>query len=352
MDETGNDSAVAETGRKRFQAQPTLADVAAAAGVSTATVSRCLNAPASVRAATRARVEDAVRRLGYEADATARALASRRSLTIGAIVPTLDNAIFAAGIEGLQRALTAEGYTLLIASHEYDLDQELAQARTLLSRGIDGLFLIGKDHHPELRARAAARGAPTVLGWTLSETEPSIGFDNARAAAALADYLWSIGHRRFGMIAAPTAENDRARERLEGVRAALARRGVTLDPACVVERAYGLEEGREGLRALMAREPRPTAIVCGNDVLAFGAMFEAQAMGLSVPDDVSIAGFDDLPLAAQLGPGLTTVGVPASLIGARAAEHLIRRISGQTVATATEVPTRLIVRGSTAPPPT
>jgi len=304
----------------------------------------------SVRAPTRERVEAAVQRLGYEADATARALASRRSHTIGAIVPTLDDAIFAAGIEGLQRALAGEGYTLLIASHEYDLDQELAQARTLLGRGIDGLFLIGKDHHPELRARTRARGAPTVLGWTLSADEPSIGFDNARAAASLADYLWSIGHRRIGMIAGPTAENDRARERLEGVRAALARRGVALDPRAVVERAYGLEEGREGMRALMALEDRPTAVACGKDVLAFGALFEAASLGLDVPGDVSIAGFDDLPLAAQIGPGLTTVGVPASLIGARAAEHLIRRIAGETVATATEVPTRLIVRGSTAPP--
>lgn len=326
-------------------------DVADAAGVSIATVSRCLNAPGTVGSATRAKVEAAIARLGYEQDLGARSLALGRSHSVGAVIPTLDNAIFAAGIQALQRRLAASGFTLLLASSEYDPAQELEQVRTLLARGTDALFLIGQDHDPEVFARLARRGVPYVLGWTSSTgPHPCVGFDNAAAAAGVAAYLIEIGHRRIAMIAGIGTGNDRARERLKGVRAALHAKGLVLPPAYMLERPYTIEDGREAMRALMARDPRPTAVICGNDVLAFGALFEAQALGLAVPREVSITGFDDLPLAAQLTPALTTIHVPAETLGQRAADYLLRRLKGLPAADQGRLPVNLIVRDSTAPP--
>lgn len=333
------------TGRR-----PTLADVARLAGVSTATISRCLNTPAAVSPATRAKVLATIEALGFELDATARALASGRTMTVGAVVPTLDNAIFASGIQGLQARLAADGYTLLLASSEYDPAQEIAQVRALLQRGADGLMLIGQDHPDEVFERLAQRGVPYVLTWTLSLAHPSVGFDNAALAGEVAAYLWSIGHRRIAMIAGRTAGNDRARDRLAGVRAVIRARGGTLPGSHVLERDYAIDEGREAMRALLSLDPRPSAVTCGNDVLAFGALFEAQAQGLAVPADISITGFDDLPLAAALTPALTTVAVPAAAMGRRAAEYLLRRLAGATAAARTELPTSLILRGSTGPP--
>ena len=326
-------------------------DVAAAAGVSIATVSRCLNAPGTVGPATRAKVEAAIARLGYEQDLGARSLALGRSFSVGAVVPTIDNAIFAAGIQALQRRLAATGYTLLLASSEYDPAQELEQVRALLARGVDALFLIGQDHDPQVFERLARRAGPYVLAWTSgAEPHPSVGFDNAGSAAGVAAYLIEIGHRLIAMIAGLTTGNDRARQRLQGVRSALSARGLTLPPTLVLERPYTIEDGREAMRVLMAQRPQPTAVVCGNDVLAFGALFEAQAAGLSVPKDVSITGFDDLPLAAQLTPPLTTIHVPAEAIGRRAADYLLRQLNGLPAADQGDLPVNLIVRGSTAPP--
>jgi LacI family transcriptional regulator len=339
--------------RKRLQADsgPTMQDVADTAGVSIATVSRCLNSPGAVGPVTRAKVEAAIARLGYEQDLGARSLALGRSRSVGAVIPTLGNAIFAAGIQALQRRLAEAGYTLLLASSEYDGAQELEQVRVLLARGIDAMFLIGQDHDPEVFERLARRGVPYVLGWTSGgEPHPCVGFDNAASAARIAAYLVEIGHRRIAMIAGLSAFNDRARQRLEGVRAALHAKGLELPPGRVLERAYTIEDGREAMRAIIAQDPRPTAVICGNDVLAFGALFEAQRSGLVVPRDVSITGFDDLPLAAQLTPPLTTIHVPAELMGRRAADYVLRRLEGLPTADRGELPVNLIVRGSTAPP--
>jgi LacI family transcriptional regulator len=178
---------------------------------------------------------------------------------------------------------------------------------------------------------------------------PSIGFDNRAAARRLAEHLLDLGHREITMIAGPTSGNDRASARVAGVRDALAERGLPFPDSRVVERPYRVVEGRLGLRALKAREPGVTAVICGNDVLAGGALIEAQALGLVVPRDLSIAGFDDLDWAAQIPPGLTTLALPAKEIGYLAADYLIDSLSGKSVPHAIEVEVKLILRGSTGP---
>ena len=338
---------------KRFQknAAVKLADVARSAGVSTATVSRALSRPQKVRPALLARVREAVDTLGYVPHGAARALASHRSHTIGAVIPTLDNAIFASGVEALQQRLSEDGYPLLLASSEYDFEREILHVEKLVERGIDGLMLVGRDHHPRLAGLLTAKDVVFVNAWVYDADAgyPCVGFDNRRTAGRTADFLTDMGHRRIAMISGPTAGNDRARDRGAGVRDALARRGLSLPAARLVERPFDVAEGRQALRLLMGGTEPPSAVVCGNDVLAFGALFEARAMGIEVPAELSIVGFDDLPMARHVEPPLTTMQVPAAEMGRRAAEYLLARLAG-TPAASVELEVNLIVRATTAPP--
>ncbi len=341
---------LSQTGRER---KATIRDVARGARVSIATVSRALNTPDRVTPAICRRVAAEVERLGYVAHGPARALASRQTSAVGAIVPTLDNAIFASCINALQIRLDEHGYVLLVASTEYDKARELRELRALLERGIDALMLVGVAQGPAFRSLVAASKVPTVTTWT-SDTSapwPSIGFDNAGAMEKIVDHLWTLGHRRFAMIAGIAEGNDRAARRIEGARQALGRRAGTGDELTVLERPYGVREGRNAFRALMAAGTPPTAVIGGNDVLALGALFEAQAMGLRVPADVSITGFDDLDLVSHVTPGLTTIRVPSAEMGRRAADHLVESLRGRPGLPVTALDVELILRGSSGPAP-
>jgi LacI family transcriptional regulator len=329
-----------------------LSDVAQLARVSTATVSRALTCPDKVKPATAARIRQAVQALGYVAHGAARALASRRTHTIGVVIPTLDNAIFANTAHALQRTLDQAGYTLLLASHEFDAEVEARVTRALIERGVDGLVLLGATHHPSVLRMLDTQQVPYVLTWALdaSGRHPCVGFDNRTAAIRIANHLLELGHREFAMISGVTAGNERASDRLEGVRQALSARGIALAPGRLVEKQYTLSAGREGLREVLRETPRPTAVICGNDVLAIGALAECNAQGLAVPREISLTGFDDLEMASVVTPALTTVHFPTAELGSYAGQHLLARLAGKPFDMRTELPVELIVRASTAPP--
>ena len=332
---------------------PTMEDVARHAGVSTATVSRVLNQTDAVRAVLRAQVEASVLALGYVPHAGARTMKLRRSGTLGAIFPTIDNAIFAKAIDALQRRLAEAGYQLLIATSDYDPRTEERAALTMLARGVDGLLLCGCGQDASLIERLRQRGVPSVhvMSWPVPPDRIGVGFDNARAMGQVVKYLLDLGHRRIAMLAGVTRDNDRATERVRGVREALAAAGLELPAARLAERRYGIAPAREGLRQLMmSAKSAPTAVICGNDVLAFGALLEAQRLGLAVPGDLSIVGFDDLELAAQVQPALTTVRVPAEDLWRCAAERLLAALQGDELPRATEIELALVVRESSGPP--
>nr|WP_124112072.1 LacI family DNA-binding transcriptional regulator [Palleronia sp. THAF1] len=313
---------------KQTRPAPTVQDVAREANVSTATVSRCLNFPDKVGEATRKRVLQVIADIGYAPNFGARALVAKRTNTIGAIIPTMENAIFARGLQAFQEELGLNGYTLLVASSSYRPDLEEKQIRTLLARGADALLLIGFDRRPEVTEMLRERGVPHLVAWAHdpSSQTPSVGFDNRTAMADLARTVIEYGHTRIAMISAPTDGNDRARDRVSGVRDAAAGRG--LDPAAIqiLETPYSFENGAEAFGILMNHSPRPTAVICGNDILAIGAMSKATEMGLSVPDDVSITGFDDIEVARVVTPKLTTVHVPHREMGRLSATALIERL--------------------------
>ncbi len=329
-----------------------LDDVARAAGVSLATASRALSAPQLLKPATLVRVLNAARLLGYLPHGAARALASRRTHTIGAVIPTLDNAIFANSTQAMQRELGEHGYQLLLGSHEYDPERDFQVTRALLERGVDGLMLVGTDHSPELYQLLLGFASPYVLTWSIDESghHHCVGFNNREAAARVTQYLYDLGHRAFAVISGFTAHNDRARDRITGVREALIARGLALDPRRVVETSFSVQSGREALHAVLEPAPRPTAVICGNDILAHGAMLEAIALGIDVPRALSVTGFDDMELAAQIPPGLTTMRIPTAEIGRRTARHLLARLNGEKTDKRTELAVELVVRGSTAPP--
>ncbi len=332
----------------------TIHDVACAAGVSAATVSRSLNLPDQVKPAVRAHVIATAERLGYLADGAARALASRRSGAVGAIVPTLDNPIFATCIAALQQRLDEHGRVLLIASSGYDPAREARDLRGLLERGVDGVMLVGADHAAAVWHLLASARVPVVVTWTTTGAPPGvpcIGFDNQAATRRLVSYLLDIGHRRIAMIAGPSPGNDRATARVAGVREGLARAGIDWPEEYRVERPYSVAAGRATLIEFMSMPRPPTAIICGNDHLAFGALAAAAGMGIRVPAELSLTGFDDLDFAAHATPALTTVHVPAAAMGRQAADCLVAAASARAGPASVELEAPVMLRDTTAPPP-
>lgn len=330
---------------------PTLEDVAQLAGVSTATVSRCLNSPDRVVPATRERVQDAIATLGYTPNFAARVMAAKRTFTIGAIIPTMDNAIFARGVQAFQEALHESGYTLLIASSAFKPDVEKELIRTLIARGADGLLLIGHDRDTEIYDYLDRQKVPALVAWSYipDAALPSVGFDNRAAMRALANEVIGLGHTRIAMISGFTKGNDRAFWRCEGLKDAHAAHGFPRSSLEIIEVPYSIEDGAAAFRKLMSHAPRPSVVMCGNDVLAAGAISAAERLGIKVPHDVSVTGFDDLELARILRPTLTTVHVPHREMGRRAAESLIEMVESKTRADSVRLETDIRLRDSLGP---
>lgn len=327
-------------------------DVASLAGCAPATVSRVLNNPDKVSPEKRARVEWAMQELGYVRNHAARALRSQRSNMVGVLIPTLDYALYARMVGAASMTLSEAGISTLIATYDYDLDEEVREARNLLERGAEGLMLVGDNHRPGLHEMLDQSGVPYVCTYVSNPrgSHPTVGFDNAAAAAKLAQHILHLGHRRIAVISGLTKDNDRTTERLEGIRAELLRHNIELPDAMVVESPYLIHSGRKSCAQLLSRNtPRPTAIICGNDILALGALSECQAHGIDVPNDISVVGFDNLEFSAHSNPPLTTIDVPAGEMGESAASYILGSLGGQIVSKHNPVEVELILRGSSAP---
>jgi LacI family transcriptional regulator len=338
---------------KSQRPSPTLHDVAEAASVSTATVSRCLNFPDQVAVRTREKVMTAVRALGYSPNFGAKAMAARRTNTIGAIIPTMENAIFARGLQAFQEELRLHGFTMLVASTSYRPDIEEEQVRSLVARGADALLLIGHERDPEVYRFLEAQGVPSLVTWAFDASAdiPSVGFDNRAAIFAMAQKVIELGHRRLALISAQTAMNDRAKARMVGIKDAMVQAGLRPEDLHVIETPYGIENGAAAFETLMNQTSRPTAVFCGNDVLAVGALGQARVMNVAVPAEVSIIGFDDIELAQVAYPALTTVHVPHREMGRRAAQALVRMVKEDINPQPVELAATLVFRDTLAQAP-
>ena len=341
--------------------QASLADVAALAGVSTGTVSRALSKPGMISEATRQRVQEAADRLGYVANGAARALALRKTHTVGALVPRFGGSSFPTLVQALETTLADAGYTLLLSAPEHQRSQAEAPAilRALLQRGVDAVALLGTEYPSTVYSMLATHQLPFVMLW--AEHSPHgvcVGFDEQAAAALVVDHLADAGHQRIGFIGGRTAHNERARRRFHGVLQAVARRGLTLLQAATLETDYGFAEGFAAMQTVLKQAtPHPTAMICGNDYLAAGALSALDQAGVAVPGDLSLASFNDNDFAAYLHPPLTTVRVPIRRMGEVAGQYLLRQLQGAALAGPDDeapalLSTALIVRSSTAPLPT
>ncbi len=327
-----------------------LVDVAKRADVSVATVSRVMNTPQVVRPDVRQRVNDVIKEMGYTRNAAARALRSQSNRLFGALVPTLNQAIYAAMIDALQRRLSEKGYLLVVGQTDFSPETELLHVNALIEHGAEALVLVGHAHSPELYQLLERKKIPFINTYTYSPDSghPCVGFDNALATRQMADFVMDLGHQDVAMIVGITKNNDRATERLEGVRQAVAARGMTLNPVFVFESRYTIDGGRHAMRQLLRLERPPTAVLTGSDVLAFGALVECKAQGIAVPEQVSIVGFDDMEFAAHLDPPLTTLQVPVAQMGQNAADYLLACVANEPRYDQVELETRLVVRKTTA----
>lgn len=306
-----------------------MSEVADAAKVSTMTVSRVLRSPEKVRRETCARVEAAIRKLGYVPDEAAGALSSRRSRIVGALVSTLGGSIFASTVDGLSQTLRDSGHQLLLATTNYKPTIEADFIAAMLARRPDGLVLTSTRHTEAAHRLLSGAGIPIVELWELPERpiDSAVGFSNRAAGKAMTDFLADTGRRRIGFIGRSARSDTRGQLRRAGYRDALAER--TLHPPRVATpEGLGTDDpraGAVGLTQLLTQWGDTDAVFCSSDSVALGALSEARRRGLAVPGDIAIAGFGDFEMASEHGLGLTTVRVPGFAIGAEAARLVLQR---------------------------
>ncbi|NIC04135.1 LacI family DNA-binding transcriptional regulator [Billgrantia bachuensis] len=321
----------ANTRQRRGSAQPTLAQVAELAGVSSITASRALNDPERVNAATRQRILDAMERIGYVPNLVAGSLASARSRFIAVVVPSLANAVFIEVIQGLQATFEAAGYQILLGNTDYDIEREHQLVRTFLGWSCSALVTAGLRHTPACRELLAGCDRPVMEVMELGEAlDLNVGLDHEEAGSCMARHLLQRGYRDIVYVGARMGEDYRAAMRYAGHRAALEAAG--LAPHLLeLDRLGSLEAGAEGLERVREQFPDAKAIHFANDDLATGALLHALRLGMRVPEEIAIAGFNGLPLGQHVTPRLTTIQSSRHTMGRLAAEQVLRCLAGEEV---------------------
>ena len=323
-------------------------DVARRAGVSQPTVSKALRDQRGVSAATRQRVREAARELGYVPSQRGRALATRRTRRIGVVASELANPFYPALIGPIHDTLSEAGYhTILLTDDASEVDLE-----PILDGSLDGAVLTTCTLDSTIPAELAGRGIPFCL--VNRETRATPGDvcvpDNVAGASQVADLLADLGHQRIGVISGP-ANTSTGSGRLAAFRDQLARRGTALHPERVIESEFSIEAGRRGLERLLRAADPPTAVFCANDVIAVGALNHARAAGIRVPEELSVVGFDDIALSGWELTGLTTVRVEHEVLARSGVDQLLSRIEDADLPIRrTVVPAELVLRGSHAAP--
>lgn len=339
-------------------ARPTIADVAAAAGVSKSTVSRVLNGNVGyMREATLTRVQEIIAALGYRPNSVARSLTLKRTQTVGLLISDIGNPFYPEVILGVEKVATAHHYEVFLCNTMYDLQRSLSFARSLVDKQVDGALIMSSNLSDEALLALEQHALPTVvLDWELDSGSPHLGVisvDFETGITAAANHLVDLGHRRLAHVSGPLQLRT-ARLRRDAFLSALAARG--FDPASIpiVEGNLAIDGGKAAFGDLCALPEMPTAVFAANDLTAIGLVWAARKHGLRVPEDLSIIGLDDIQLASEIEPPLTTVTLHPNRIGCTAMEMLLKLMAGcdeetRTNGLHTKVDTQLIVRQSTAP---
>ncbi|WP_203322783.1 LacI family DNA-binding transcriptional regulator [Pseudoxanthomonas beigongshangi] len=330
----------------------TIYDIAKHVGVSAGTVSRALSRPEKVLPATRKRIEQAAAALGYVPNTVARTLKTQRSSKILVTVPDIANPFFAQILQGAEEAAQAADYAVLLGDTQHQPDREERYAQMLPRNEADGLIVLGHRLPPTAQeiVRQLGANAPVVNG---SEFDPALGIpsvhiDNAAAARTAMEHLYGLGHERIAVIGGPP-DNPLHQQRLEGARIAARVRG-RLRQLTIVPGDFSVESGYAAAKRLLGQAAAPTAAFCFSDQMALGMLAACRDLGIRVPEDFSIVGFDDLASSRYLNPPLTTISQPMREIGMRAVKLLLAIIEGVDVPHQQTLEFSLMLRGSTAAP--
>jgi len=333
---------------RESQREITIVDVADEAGVSYATVSRVINNKDHVSPEKRERVLRAMAQLGYVANMQARSLAGGESRVVGLLVDYLSSSYMDEIIRGIDEALDAENYDLMLYTTHRRKTKESAYVTKLTRRLADGLLLILPRNAGAYLDTLRQRQFPHVLVdyFSAKQNVPSVSTTNFRGAYDAMSFLLSLGHQRIGFITG-TMEFGCARDRLDGYRLALKEHGLPVDPCLICEGDFMQPQGYQCAQRLLSLPEPPTAIFSSNDTMAFGVMEAARERGLRLPEDLSIVGFDDIPQASHVHPALTTIRQPLEEMGRSAAHLLLKYIAHPNAAVERiELPTRLVIRES------
>jgi len=329
----------------------TIEDVAVAAGVSVATVSRALRGLPNVAVSTRARVQEAARGLNYRPDPNASRLAAGRSRTVAVVVPFINSWYFANVVAGAEAVCADEGYDLLVVTSSSSAADAAAVTGAFgLDRRVDGMIFVEVALEDAHIAEFARLGTGVVTIGQRTAPFPSISLDNVAVGRLAVGHLVELGHRHIGVLAGQAEDPvhfDVPGDRIAGARAALTAGGLDLHPTSVVAGRFTVEGGHDAAMVLLGRaEERPTALFALSDEMAFGALLAARHLGLDIPGDVSLVGVDDHEMAAPMA--LTTVRQHVVDVGARAAAALLHQLGAHAAVVQHDVrPVELVRRGST-----
>ena len=329
---------------------PTLSDVAAAAGVSSTTVSRYLNNSIVLPQATRDRIDMAIASLDYRPNLLAKRLSTGRAEAIGLVTPEIDNPFFAQLAAAVEAEAEQHGYAVYMTSTHGDRAREIEAIRRMRDRHVDGLVLTTNRTDDGALARLLADDDKVVL---LDEDVPGIGLsrvfvENEHGAYLATQHLIAAGHRHIALIGGPPGLMS-VRERMAGFRRAMAEAGLPVAPEDIHLRDYSRAFGRDATQAILQAARRPSAIFASSDYLAIGVLEALQRAGLSVPKDFSLVGFDDMPFAELVNPPLTTIRQPVPEMGRQAFQLLLALLNEQPATPLTRLPVELVVRQSVAP---
>ena len=331
----------------------TISDVARKAGVSTMTVSRVLNNSGYASDETRARVLAAASELGYLPNALARSLHVKRTHTLALVLTDITNPFFTTVARGVEDAASAEGFSVIFCNTDESEEEEARYVRMLLERQVDGLLLVPACSASRSVEAALARGKPVViLDRTVAGADvDTVRCDSEGGAHAAAQHLIRLGHRDIAVLGG-SPDVSVAVERVAGARRAFAEAGLPLGEERVLHGRPDVRSGAEMARAALSLLPRPTALLATNNFIAVGAFSALRDAGLSVPDDLSLAGFDDLPASLVVDPFLTVVSQPAYEMGRQGTALLLARLRGNGPQATQDIvlPTELVLRRSTARP--
>jgi len=336
--------------KEEIEMSATIYDVAREANVSMATVSRVVNGNPNVKPTTRKKVQDAIKQLGYRPNAVARGLASKKTTTVGVIIPDISSPFFSELARGTEDIATMYNYHIILSNSDQNEDKELRLIQAMLGKQVDGIVFMGGTISDNLIEEFKQSPVPIVLAATIDEhqTMPSVNIDYEQAAYDAVSYFVDRGHKRIATVSGPLHDPVNGKKKIEGYKRALEESKIKLDEALILSGDYTYDSGKEATEQLLSFQEAPTAIFVANDEMALGVIHEIQDTGLNVPNDIEVVSCENTRLTQMVRPTLSSMAMPTYDLGAVAMRLLTKYMNKETVDNHMVVlPHRMEYRGST-----